>query len=154
MTAATLLKACHSFARQTAPHLNIVDEKHHQETLQALEKLLEKAEDSPHDPLNIIIEMLSRAVEQYENRDQELVSFDESAMCHPQELVMLRTLMNQYNLTMSDLPEIGSKSMVSRVLSGERQLSKKHILALAKRFRIKPDYFFKVSTVKHIRSAS
>ena len=35
-----------------------------------------------------------------------------------------------------------SKSMVSRVLSGERSLSKKHIQALAKRFGVSPAVFF------------
>jgi HTH-type transcriptional regulator/antitoxin HigA len=32
--------------------------------------------------------------------------------------------------------------MVSRVLSGERNLSKKHIQALSERFDIKPGLFF------------
>jgi HTH-type transcriptional regulator/antitoxin HigA len=42
-------------------------------------------------------------------------------------LAVLRLLMNQHGLGTADLPEIGSKSMVSRVLSGKRSLSKKHI---------------------------
>lgn len=147
MTAATLLKACQNFAKQTALYLNIVDEQHYQETLIVLEKLLEKADDSPHDPLNMIIELLSRAVAHYENRDQELAEFEESIMRQPHDIALLRTLMDQHNLTMSELPEIGSKSMVSRVLSGQRQLTKKHILALAKRFKIKPDLFFKSENV-------
>lgn len=40
------------------------------------------------------------------------------------------------------LPEIGSKSVVSRVLSGERNLTKKHIQALSQRFGISPAVFF------------
>jgi len=36
----------------------------------------------------------------------------------------------------------GSKSMVSRVLSGERSLNKNHIMALSKRFNIDPGLFF------------
>jgi HTH-type transcriptional regulator / antitoxin HigA len=47
------------------------------------------------------------------------------------DLAMLRLLMDLYNLGMADLTEIGLKSMVSRVLSGERQLNKKHIKALS-----------------------
>ncbi len=50
--------------------------------------------------------------------------------------------MNQYNLGVSDVPEIGSKSMVSRVLSGKRDLNKNHIKALSDRFDINPDIFF------------
>ncbi len=58
------------------------------------------------------------------------------------DLVMLRLLMDQRGLGTADLPEIGSKSMVSRVLSGERDLSKKHIQGLSKRFGINPGLFF------------
>lgn len=57
-------------------------------------------------------------------------------------LAVLRLLMDQYSLGTNDLPEIGSKSMVSRVLSGERALSKNHIKALSERFNIDPDLFF------------
>lgn len=142
MTALALVKACHTFAEKTAPYLYITDIHHYQETLVALEKLLEKADDSARDPLNIVIEMLSRAVERYENSNSALLQFEKNSLQAPHDLAMLRTLMDQYQLTMSDLPEIGSKSMVSRVLSGERQLSKKHIQALAKRFKIKPAMFF------------
>ena len=57
---------------------------------------------------------------------------------------MLRLLMDQYDLGVADLPEIGSKSMVSRVLSGERSLNKKHITALSERFGINPGFFSNV----------
>ncbi len=54
----------------------------------------------------------------------------------------IQVLMNQHGLGIADLPEIGSKSMVLRVLSGKRSLSKKHIQALAERFGINPGLFF------------
>ena len=58
------------------------------------------------------------------------------------DLAVLRLLMDQHNLGTADLPEIGSKSMVSRVLSGQRNLNKKHIKALSERFKIDPALFF------------
>jgi HTH-type transcriptional regulator/antitoxin HigA len=63
-------------------------------------------------------------------------------MRQPADLAMLRLLMDQHDLGTADLPEIGSKSMVSRVLSGERNLNKHHIQALSKRFGIDPGLFF------------
>jgi HTH-type transcriptional regulator/antitoxin HigA len=63
-------------------------------------------------------------------------------MDQPADLAMLRLLMDQHGLGIADLPEIGSKSMVSRVMSGKRDLSKKHIQALAARFGINPGLFF------------
>lgn len=48
------------------------------------------------------------------------------AQAMPGGIAVIRTLMDQYGLTLSDLPEIGSKSMVSRVLSGKRKLTLEH----------------------------
>ena len=107
-----------------------------------VESLLEEAKDSPDDPLNAVIEMLSRAIETYENKDKELAAFEKHAMGQPTDLAMLKLLMDQHGLGTADLPEIGSKSMVSRVLSGKRSLNKKHIQALAERFGINPGLFF------------
>jgi len=47
----------------------------------------------------------------------------------------------QYGLHLEDLPEIGSKSYVSKIRSGERNLSKEHIEKLSKHFGISPALF-------------
>lgn len=142
MTAVAFKDACHSFAQVAAPYLHINDEQHYEETLELIESFLEEAEDSNDDPLNGVIELLSRAIESYENKDDELAAFEQRSMAQPSDLAMLRLLMDQHNLGIADLPEIGSKSMVSRVLSGERSLNKNHIKALADRFHISPSLFF------------
>ena len=110
-----LREACHRFADAAAPFCHIADAEHYEMSLQLVEILLEEADDTPGDPLHV-----------------------ES----PPDLAMLRLLMDQLGLGTADVPEIGSKSMVSRVLSGERSLSKKHIKALSQRFGIDPGMFF------------
>ncbi len=142
MTAVAFKDACHSFAQAAVPYYHITDDKHYKEALELIEELLEEAGDSPDDPLNAIIEMLGHAIKTYENEDEELAAFEKQAMEQPADLAMLRLLMNQHGLGTADLPEIGSKSMVSRVLSGKRTLNKKHIQALAERFGIDPGLFF------------
>ena len=54
----------------------------------------------------------------------------------PEEV--LSFLMEQHGLTQSELPEIGSQSHVSKVLSGKRQLTRQQISALSKRFNVSP----------------
>jgi len=142
MTAVAFKDACHSFAQAAAPYFHITDDQHYMEALELIEELLEEAEDSPDDPLNAVIEMLGHAIDAYEKADEELAAFEKQAMGQPADLAMLRLLMDQHGLGTADLPEIGSKSMVSRVLSGKRTLSKKHIQALAERFGIDPGLFF------------
>jgi integrase len=45
--------------------------------------------------------------------------------------------------SMADLPEIGSKSLVSKILNGRgRNLTRDHIAALSKRFSVSPALFF------------
>jgi HTH-type transcriptional regulator/antitoxin HigA len=142
MTAAALKKTCRRFADAAAPYLRITDDRHYEEALELIESLLEEAEDSVDDPINAIIELLSRSIERYESQDRDLTAFERRSMGRPGDLAMLRLLMDQHGLGTADLPEIGSKSMVSRVLSGKRKLTKKHIEALCKRFRIDPALFF------------
>lgn len=142
MNAVALKNACHSFAQVAAPYLHINDEQRYEETLELIENLLEDAEDSFNDPLNGIIDLLSQAIENYENQDDELVAFSTAAINQPADIATLRLLMDQHQLGTADIPEIGSKSMVSRVLSGERSMNKNHIKALAERFQISPNLFF------------
>jgi HTH-type transcriptional regulator/antitoxin HigA len=134
--------ACRRFANAAAPFCHIADAKHYKMTMELVESLFEEAEDSPADPLNAVISMLSDAIREYESTEREMVAFEDQAGAGPADLAMLRLLMDQHGLGTADLPEIGSKSMVSRVLSGERNFSKKHIKALSQRFGIDPGLFF------------
>ena len=62
---------------------------------------------------------------------------------------MLRVLIDQHDLTVSDLQdEIGSKSLVSMILSGKRNLTKEHIQRLSQRFHISPSLFFDLRLAK------
>ncbi len=142
MNAMVFKEACLHFAEVAAPYMPIRDAEHYEEALVLIEGLLEEAEDSADDPLNIVIDMLSRAIAVYEQQDAALASFAAQPADESADLALLRVLMSQHQLGVADLPEIGSKSMVSRVLSGQRSLSKQHIKALANRFGINPGLFF------------
>ncbi len=142
MNSVALKDACHDFAQVAAPYLYIKDEDHYIETLAVIEALMDEAEDIKGDPSNAIIDLLSHAVEDYENSDEALIEYESRVMQAPADLSLLRLLMDQHKLGTADLPEIGSKSMVSRVLSGERDLNKNHIKALSDRFNIDPGLFF------------
>ena len=77
----------------------------------------------------------------WEESAPEFAEFNAMAQAMPGGIAVIRTLMDQYGLTLSDLPEIGSKSMVSRVLSGKRKLTLEHAKKLATRFGISPALF-------------
>ena len=63
-------------------------------------------------------------------------------MQEPSDIAMLRVLMDQHGLGVADFPEIGDKSLLSRILSGSRNLTKQHIKKLSRRFGVEPGMFF------------
>ncbi|MEA2080322.1 MAG: helix-turn-helix domain-containing protein, partial [Pseudomonadota bacterium] len=69
-------------------------------------------------------------------------AFETQAGEIPVDVAMLRVLMKQYVLGVADFPEIGDKSLVSRILSGSRNLTKQHIQKLAARFGVSTSMFF------------
>lgn len=139
----TVLKTTfQDFAQVAAPYLHITDEAHYKETLDLVEALLAEAEDSADDPINGLIEMLAQSIAHYERNQGELVTFDKQAYEGPADVATLRVIMSQHGLGVADFPEIGDKSLVSRILSGSRNLTKQHIQKLSDRFNIDPAMFF------------
>lgn len=66
-------------------------------------------------------------------------------MAQPKDpaIIALTALIKKHGLTYADLHlEIGSKSSVSLILAGKRNLTKGHIQKLTSRFRIPPETFF------------
>ncbi len=49
---------------------------------------------------------------------------------------VLKFFMNEHGLRQTDLPEIASQGVVSEVLVGKRELNKRRITGLAKRFGV------------------
>lgn len=96
-----------------------------------------------NDPENPLVEIVSSKISAWENAQPEVQTFRAEIQAIPAGIAMLKTLMEHHQLKQSDFQqEIGSKSMVSRILSGERQLTTEHIRRLSRRFSISPALFF------------
>lgn len=116
--------------------INSSDE--HQEALDLIEVLLED-----YDRNLALIEILTLAIERYEERAPEFADFNNAQVKLDSDITLLRVLMDQHNLKASDLEnEIGKKSLVSQILHGKKNLTKKHIAALSQRFNLSPALFF------------
>ena len=134
--------AFRDFSNIASPFLNLKDESHYLAALELIEDLMQEAEDTLDEPLNPVIEMLSQSIETYENQNNDITAFEKEAELLASDISVLRLIMDQYALGVDDIPEIGSKSMVSRVLNGKRDLNKNHIKALSERFGVNPNIFF------------
>jgi HTH-type transcriptional regulator/antitoxin HigA len=105
--------------------------KDYEEAVKLTEYLVEFEPDSP------LIDMLTTKIDAYEESAPEFAEFNARIAAAGNGLTLLRTLMDQYGLNTSDLKEeIGSKSLVSRVLRGERTLTLEHMRKLSRRFGI------------------
>lgn len=102
---------------------------------------IEELMDEDNDENDGLIDLLSSTIERWENEAPEFDDFNRK-VAGLDETDVLRLLMEQHDLGVADLPEIGQKSLVSRILNGERNLTKAHIQALSDRFGISPALFF------------
>ena len=142
MANSALLESYETFMTTALPYVTITNEEQYIATLAEIEVALEAAGDTVHDPLNPLIYMLSHAIEEYENNDSGLSVFIQEAEGVPVDIALIKALMQSHSLTGSDLPEIGDKTLVSRVLNGKRPLTRLAIERLSKRFGLRPSMFF------------
>ena len=142
MAQLALVDAYDEFMQTARHYVDIRTVADYEQARETLQNILESAQDTEDEPLNPLIELISHAIEVYESKDDELMVFLKQAEAVPTDLALLRTLMYQHKLTGSDLPEIGDKTMVSKVLNGKRVLQRHSIERLADRFGIRPAMFF------------
>lgn len=115
--------------------------KNEAEYEQALELMDELVED--YDKYLPLIEVLSVSIEKWEDESESFAEFNQRIAALDDGVAVLRTLMDQYNLKAEDLREhIGSKSLVSMILNGSRNLTRDHIQSLSEHFKITPSVFF------------
>ena len=135
------------FANTSYRLRHIQTEEDYQNALGTVEQLLTSLDDTGDDPLNDLIDIISKAIEAYENKQPMIQDFVAKYRAKynsaPKGISVIRVLMDQYGLGVNDFQnEIGSKSYVSMIMNEERQLNKKHIEKLCKRFNISPELFF------------
>ena len=131
------------FSQAANRYIHIRNKRDYQKTLDLIEELMTEAEDSKADPLNDLIKILADAVEEYESKQEKIMQFHTEAEGVDPGVSALRVLMDQHALGASGLrEEIGSKSLVSMILSGQRSLTKEHISKLSGRFGVSPAVFF------------
>lgn len=111
-------------------------EKDYRDALGLMDYLIEYDDESP------LIDFLVGKIADYEDTCEDFAEFNNSITETSMGVALLRTLIDQYKLSYSDLKnEIGSKSLISQILSGQRALTISHIKALSARFGIRPEWF-------------
>lgn len=115
------------------------------ENTQDYEKALAMMDEliDSYDANRTLIDILAASIEAWEDTAAEFAEFN-AAVNKLDGIDVLKTLMEQHNLGVSDLPELGSKSTVSKLLNriDGKTLNRNHIEALSRRFGMSPAMFF------------
>ena len=98
-----------------------------------LNQLLDAGAADERSPLAELTNTLGSLIADFEDTHDPVQKVTPSAM--------LRFLMEQHELTQSDLPEIGSQGVVSEILRGKRDMNLRQIKELAIRFQVPATVF-------------
>ena len=116
-----------------APLLTIRNEREYDAAVKRMHELLDEIGASEKHPLYSLLDTLATLIHAYEEEHYPIPSATGADV--------LRFLMEEHELTQSDLPEIGSQGVVSEILNGKRELNIRQIRALAKRFNVSTAVF-------------
>ncbi len=116
-----------------APLLIIRSERDYNAAIERMNELLDKIGTDEKHPLYSLLDTLGTLIHAYEEEHYPIPEASGGEV--------LRYLMEEHNLTQSDLPEIGSQGVISEILSGKRELNVRQIRQLAKRFRVSTAVF-------------
>ncbi|MEJ5060350.1 MULTISPECIES: helix-turn-helix domain-containing protein [unclassified Pseudomonas] len=109
------------------------NEDDYDKLVQALDELLEMTGLDENHPLMSLVEIIGDWIEEWDNKHHP--------MPKPSGADVLGYLMREHGLTQSDLPGVGTQSVVSEILSGKRQLNLRQIRWLSERFRVSVETF-------------
>ena len=134
---AMIKEKAHSLFEEASFIAHIKNNGDYKNALALMDELIED-----YDNNKPLIEILSSSIEQWENEDIAFKQFNKAIQDMDSGVSVLRVLMDQHDLGVADFPEIGSKSLVSKILNGERRLTVDHISAVCRRFGVGPKLFF------------
>jgi len=109
------------------------NESEYEQLLITVDKLMKISRHKKDEHVTSFLRLIAKNIEEYETKrfpGKQVSPLD-----------MLAFLMEEHGLGQGDLPEIGSQSLVSKILSGERQLTVEHIQQLSKRFGVSSSVF-------------
>lgn len=116
-----------------SPLLTVRNEKEYNAAVKRLNELLDEIGINEKHPLYSLLDTLGTLIYVYEE--------EHYPMPEASGIDVLRFLMEEHNLTQSDLPEVGSQGVVSEILNGKRELNVRQIRALAEKFNVSAAVF-------------
>ncbi len=116
-----------------APLLTIRNEQEYEQAIKRLNDLIDIVGSNEKHPLYNLLDTLGTLIEVYEAEHYSIPNCSGSDV--------LAYLIEEHNLNLSDLPEIGTSETIEKILNKEQFLNLSQIQKLAKRFHVQPQVF-------------
>lgn len=115
------------------PLFSIHNEHEYNLAIERLNALIDEVGTDEQHPLYELLDTFGTVIHAYEEKHYPMPE------CNGVEV--LQFLMEEHQLEPSDLPELGTPDIVWEILNGRRELTVKHLHALAARFHVSPAVF-------------
>ncbi len=112
----------------------IRDEAQYERLLAFVDDAVDQIGGQDSHSLWTLIALIGERIREYENRAHPRPDTATPASC-------LAYLMQEHNLRQSDLPEVGTQSVLSEILAGKRELNLRQVKALSDRFGVAMEVF-------------
>ncbi|MBK2125740.1 helix-turn-helix domain-containing protein [Fangia hongkongensis] len=109
--------------------------KQYEMSKKLLQELMKLNKEAKTEEIISFAKALAKQIANYERRKLDIADDADAKE-------VLGYLIKVHNLAQKDLPEIGSQSLVSKILKGERSLTTDHIKALSARFNVSIETWF------------
>ncbi len=119
--------------RVVQPLFSIRNENEYNLAIERLNALIDEIGTNEQHPLYELLDTLGTVIHAYEEKHYPMPE------CSGVEI--FQHLMEEHQLEHSDFPELGTSDVILEILDGKRELTAKHLHALATRFHVSPSVF-------------
>jgi HTH-type transcriptional regulator/antitoxin HigA len=115
------------------PLFSIRNESEYDRAIERLNALIDEVGTDEENPLYELLDTLGIVIHTYEEKNHPIPDSNGVEMLH--------FLMEEHQLGLADLPDIGTSEMILAILNGQEELTVKQLKSLSKRFQVSPAIF-------------
>ena len=115
------------------PIFSIQDESDYDRAIERLNALIDEVGTDDQNPLYELLDTLGIVIHTYEEKNYPIPDSN--------GVEMMQFLMEEHQLELTDLPEVGTPETVLAIINGQQDLTVKQLKSLSKRFQVSPAIF-------------
>jgi HTH-type transcriptional regulator / antitoxin HigA len=115
------------------PLFSIRNDSDYDRAIERLNTMVDEVGTDEQNPLYELLDTLGIVIHTYEDKYYQIPDSDGSEM--------MQFLMEEHQLELADLAEVGTPEMILAIINGQQDLTVKQIKSLSRRFQVSPAIF-------------